>query len=68
VIDFIDPDVIVIGGGVSAVLLPYFDAIKKRIPAWCVNSRCGEVPLIPAHYGTHSGVAGGAALCYAAAA
>jgi glucokinase len=65
VIDFLDPDVIVIGGGVSGVLQPYFDDIKKRIPTWCVNSRCGEVPLLPAHYGTHSGVAGGAALCYA---
>jgi glucokinase len=67
VIDFLDPDVIVIGGGVSGVLRPYFDDIKKRIPTWCVNSRCGEVPLLPAHYGTHSGVAGGAALCYAEA-
>jgi glucokinase len=68
IIDFLDPDVIVIGGGVGAVLIPFFDDIKKRLPDWCVNKRCTEVPLIPAHYGAHSGVAGGAALCYAPAA
>jgi hypothetical protein len=33
------------------------------LPEWCVNSRCGEIPIVRAHYGEDSGIAGGAALC-----
>ena len=62
-IDLLEPDVMVVGGGVAAVLQPFFDAIRERIPSWCINSRCREIPLISAHYGANSGIAGGAALC-----
>ena len=62
-IDLLEPDVIVVGGGVAAVLRPFFDELRARIPAWCINSRCREIPLLPAHYGANSGIAGGAALC-----
>jgi len=50
------------GGGVAAVLQPFFSDIKNRLPQWSVNSRCLEIPLVPAHYGANSGIAGGAAL------
>lgn len=62
-IDLLEPDVIVIGGGVAGVLRPFFDEVRARIPSWCVNSRCREIPLLSAHYGANSGIAGGAALC-----
>ena len=63
IIDLLEPDVIVVGGGVAAVLQPFFGAVRERLPAWCINSRCQEIPLLPAHYGANSGIAGGAALC-----
>jgi glucokinase len=63
IIDLLEPDVIVVGGGVAAVLKPFFDDIRNRIPDWCVNSRNREIPLVSAHYGASSGIAGGAALC-----
>jgi glucokinase len=63
-IDLLEPDVIIVGGGVAVVLQPFFDDIRERIPSWCINSRCGEIPLISAHYGANAGIAGGAALCY----
>ena len=63
IIDLLDPDVIVIGGGVAAMLQPFFGQIKDRLPSWCVNSRVAEIPLLMAHYGADAGVAGGAALC-----
>lgn len=62
-IDLLDPEVLILGGGVSSMLGPFFDDIRNRIPRYCVNPRCREVPLLKAHYGADSGVAGGAALC-----
>jgi glucokinase len=63
IVDLLDPDVIVLGGGVAAMLKPFFAEIKRRLPAWCVNPRANEIPLISAHYGADSGIAGAAALC-----
>jgi glucokinase len=64
IIDLLEPDVIIVGGGVAAVLQPFFSDIKDRLPHWSINSRCQEIPIVPAHYGANSGIAGGAALCY----
>ncbi|HME34761.1 MAG TPA: ROK family protein [Candidatus Sulfotelmatobacter sp.] len=63
IVDLLDPDVLVMGGGVAAMLKPFFDDIKNRLPSWCVNPRVSEIPLLMAHYGADAGIAGGAALC-----
>lgn len=63
VVDLLDPDVLVMGGGVAAMLQPFFDEIKNRLPSWCVNPRVSEIPLLMAHYGADAGISGGAALC-----
>ena len=63
IVDLLDPDVLVMGGGVAAMLKPFFEDIKKRLPSWCVNPRASEIPLLMAHYGADAGIAGGAALC-----
>lgn len=62
IVDLLDPDVLVMGGGVAAMLKPFFDEIKNRLPTWCVNPRASEIPLVMAHYGADAGIAGGAAL------
>lgn len=63
IVDLLDPDVIVIGGGVAAMLQPFFDHIKRHLPEWCVNPHASKIPLVIAHYGADAGIAGGAALC-----
>jgi glucokinase len=63
VVDLFDPDVLVMGGGVAAMLQPFFGEIKSKLPAWCVNPRAAEIPLLMAYYGADAGIAGGAALC-----
>src|SRR5580658_8980483 len=63
IVDLLDPDVLVMGGGVAAMLQPFFAEIKNRLPAWCVNPRASEIPLRMAYYGADAGIAGGAALC-----
>ena len=63
VVDVLEPDVIIIGGGVAAMLTPLFDRIQEQLPAWSLNQRCLEIPIVPARYGAEAGIAGGAALC-----
>ncbi|HEY1465400.1 MAG TPA: ROK family protein [Terriglobales bacterium] len=63
-VDVLDPEAIIIGGGATTVLLPFFDQISELLPKYCVNPRANEIAVLPAHYGADSGVAGGAALCY----
>src|SRR5579859_1772744 len=63
IVDLLDPDVLVMGGGVAAMLRPFFSEIKNRLPRWCVNPHVADIPLVMAHYGADAGIAGGAALC-----
>jgi glucokinase len=63
IIDLLEPDVIIFGGGMGALMSEWFDYIRKRLPEWTINSRCAEIPLVRAHYGEDSGIAGAAALC-----
>lgn len=62
-IDLLDPDVIVIGGGAATLYQPFYETLRERIPQLAVNPRSSEVPVLAAHYGADSGIAGGAALC-----
>jgi len=64
IVDLLEPDVMVVGGGVSTMLKPFFPEIQDRLPACCVNQRCREIPLVSARYGEDAGIAGGAALCF----
>lgn len=63
IVDLLEPDVMILGGGVAAMLNAFFDEIHKRIQEFSINSRAGEIPLLQARYGTDAGIAGGAALC-----
>jgi glucokinase len=64
IVDLLEPDAMILGGGVSEMLRPRFSEIQARLKVWCVNARCSEIPLLAAHYGENSGIAGGAALCF----
>ena len=60
-VDLLDPNVIVIGGGAAALL--DFAILEERVPEFSVNPRASEVGIVHARYGADSGIAGGAALC-----
>ena len=64
IVDLLEPDVIIMGGGVSLMLKPFFGEMRKQLAGWCLNSRSQEIPLISACYGGDAGIAGGAALCF----
>ena len=63
IIDLLEPEIIVIGGGVSAMLKPLLKRISERLPGCCENQRACEIPIVPAHFGENAGIAGAAALC-----
>ena len=67
IVDLLEPDVMIVGGGVASMLEPFLAEITDRMSGSCVNQRCKEIPLILARYRQDAGIAGGAALCFDAA-
>lgn len=63
IVDLFEPDVIIFGGGMGELMSEWFGRIREQLPAWTINSRCREIPLLRARYGEDSGIAGAAALC-----
>jgi len=63
IIDLLEPEVIVIGGGLSQLMSEFFPRIQSNLPAWSINQRCCEIPLRLAKYTSDAGIAGAAALC-----
>jgi glucokinase len=63
VIDLLEPEVIVFGGGVAPLMSAFLGHIRSRLPKWSINQRCGEIPLLLGRYGADAGIAGAAALC-----
>jgi glucokinase len=63
VIDLLEPDVIVIGGGVSSMLAPFLEETRARWVGACLSPYPQETPLVLAHYKEDAGIAGAASLC-----
>ncbi len=63
IVDILEPDVMIFGGGVGELASEWFAYIRSKLPAWSINPRCQEIPLVLARYGADSGVPGAAALC-----
>ena len=63
IIDLLEPEIIVMGGGVSAMLKPFLEKISERLRDCCENQRACEIPIVPARFGENAGIAGAAALC-----
>ena len=63
IVDILEPEVMIFGGGVGELASEWFAYIRSKLPAWSINPRCQEIPLLLARYGADSGVPGAAALC-----
>jgi glucokinase len=63
IVDLIEPDVVIIGGGVAPMLAAYLDGIHTRWQGACINPRAQVIPIILSSYGDDAGVIGAAALC-----
>jgi glucokinase len=63
IIDLLEPEVIVLGGGISQLMSEFFPRIQSNLPTWSINQHCCEIPLRLAKYASDAGIAGAAALC-----
>jgi glucokinase len=66
VVSLLDPDIIVIGGGVSNIGEPLFEKLRAIVPQRTVNPHAHELPIVPAHFGAESGIVGAAAVMLSA--
>jgi glucokinase len=62
VVSLLDPDIIVIGGGVARIGEPLFEKLRAIVPGRTVNPHAGSLPIVPAHFGTEAGIVGAAAV------
>jgi glucokinase len=67
IVDLLEPDVFIFGGGLGPLMSEWFPHIRQRLPSCSINSRCQEIPLVCAEYGEDAGIAGAAALCFRSA-
>jgi glucokinase len=63
IIDLLEPDVIVTGGGVARLMTSMLDRVREQLKTWAVNPRQQQVPIVNAMYGAESALVGAAALC-----
>ncbi len=62
IVDLLEPDVMVIGGGVAELMSSFFPGMSAKLPEWCVIKRAGEIPLVLARFKNDAGIIGAAAL------
>src|SRR3984957_9698831 len=63
IVDLLEPEVIVFGGGLGQRILSYQAAIRRELETWAINPRREKVAMVAAHYGSESALVGAAALC-----
>jgi glucokinase len=64
IIDVLEPDVMVFGGGVAEMMSSFFDGMRMNLAQWSINQRAAEIPMVLAKYGNDAGIVGAAALCH----
>jgi glucokinase len=60
-IDLLEPEVIIVGGGIGRVMMAYRASIRRTLQTWAVNPGANRVPILNARYGSQSALAGATA-------
>jgi glucokinase len=61
IIDLLEPEVIIVGGGIGRVMTSYRARMRRTLETWAVNPGARRVPILNARYGSQSALAGAAA-------
>lgn len=62
VIDLLEPEVIVIGGGLAGLAMSLMGDVRRHLERWACSPGHQQTPIVKAFYGTESSLAGAAAL------
>jgi glucokinase len=62
VVSLLDPDIIVIGGGVAKIGEPLFERLRAIVPKRTVNPHAAQLPIVAAKFGAEAGIVGAAAV------
>jgi glucokinase len=65
IVSLLDPDIIVLGGGVAEIGEPLFEAIRREVPARTINPFARDTPIVKAALEKDVGILGAAALLLA---
>jgi glucokinase len=60
-IDLLEPEVIVVGGGIGRMMMAYRASMRRTLQTWAANPGAHRVPILNARYGSQSALAGAAA-------
>lgn len=62
IISLLDPDIIVIGGGVAGIGEPLFSRLRALVPERTINQAARELPIVPAMLAPNAGIVGAASV------
>ena len=62
IVSLLDPDIIVLGGGVMQIGEPLFERLRAIVPLRTINPYANRIPIMPAQFGAEAGVVGAAAV------
>jgi glucokinase len=61
-VSLLDPDIIVVGGGMAQIGSPLIDKLRRIVPTRTINQFASEIPIVPAQLAANSGVLGAASV------
>lgn len=64
VVSMLDPDIIVIGGGLTGMGHPLFETLRQKMPKWTINQFASATPIVPARFAKDVGVLGAASVMF----
>jgi glucokinase len=62
IIDLLEPDLIIFGGGLAPVMLSHLPRIRRELDHWAINPRRRQIPIVAARFAAESALVGAAAL------
>ncbi|MDZ4801079.1 MAG: ROK family protein [Bryobacteraceae bacterium] len=62
VVSLLDPDVIVVGGGMTRIGEPLFAALRAKMPRWTINQFASGTPIVKAAFVDQCGILGAASV------
>jgi glucokinase len=63
IIDLLEPEVIIIGGGLADVAMSFLPDVRRHLEQWACSPGHQQMPIVKAFYGAESALVGAAALC-----